>query len=238
MYLSIIIPAYNEEKRIAKTLQEIDAYLKTKVFEYEVLVVSDGSTDATIQVVNDLKIPYVRIIDNKKNRGKGFVVKQGFTAAQGEYRLFTDADNATPIDQLEKFLPLLSEYDVMIASRVIKGANVENYQSFHRRILGKIYGIILKVIIGLFEIKDTQCGFKLLNRKAAQLILPKCRINSMAFDAEILVVSKVLGLKIKEIPVTWTDDKNSKVTFNRMAQMFFDTLKIRWNLIRGVYEKS
>ena len=182
MYLSIIIPAYNEEKRIVKTLKEINSYLIKKDYEYEIIVVNDGSTDNTVLVVNDLKIPYLTIIDNKKSMGKGYVVRQGLLAGKGQYRLFTDADNATPIEQLDKFLHLIGEFDIIIASRDVEGAEIAVKQPFHRRALAGLYKSLAKLITGLRFIKDSQCGFKLFTKKAVNEIMPKCNINGLSFD--------------------------------------------------------
>ncbi len=240
MYLSIIIPAYNEEKRIPKTLKEIDKYLKTQNYEYEIIVVSDGSKDRTADVVRGLipEIKNLKLVDNKENHGKGFVVRQGLMEAKGEYRLFTDADNSTSIDQVEKLLPYFKEgYDIVIGSRDIKGAVLANPQPWYRRILGETFGLVTQIIVGLWGIQDTQCGFKALSAKAANDILPRCKIDRFAFDPEILKIGKKLRYKIKEVPITWVNDPESKVKFKSMIKMGFDLLKIRWNLITNKYKK-
>lgn len=238
MYLSIIIPAYNEERRIVKTLRSIDSYCKKSNFDYEILVVNDGSTDNTVKVVDDLKIDNLRIINNNQNVGKGYVVRQGLLAGKGKYRLFTDADNSTPIEELDKFLPYLEENDVLIASRNLKGAITPVAQPFYRKILGGMYRFLTKSIVGLRMVKDSQCGFKVLNEKVVNNVLSKCVINGLSFDVEILIIAQKFGYKIKEIPVTWIDDKDSKVTFSRMKKAVYELFYIRWNLIRGIYWKS
>lgn len=236
MDISIIIPAYNEEKRIIKTLLNIDLYFQKNNFDYEILVVSDGSTDRTVEVVRSLRVKNLTIIDNKKNMGKGYVVRQGLLAGRGKYRLFTDADNSTPIDQLEKMIPYLNEYDIVIASRNLKGAIIPVPQPFYRKILGSMYRLLVRVIVGIKNIKDSQCGFKLFNEKTVKNILPQCKIDGLSFDSEILIIAQTFGYKVKEVPVTWIDDNDSKVTLSRMQKSIFELLKIRWNLLTNQYK--
>jgi len=258
MFLSVIIPAYNEEKRLPKTLAEIDKYLKNQNYDYEIIVVNDGSKDKTAEIVRDRisNNKNLRLIDNKKNHGKGYVVRQGMLAAIGEHRLFTDADNSTSIDQIEKMWPEFAEasphlsprpplsgsvfekgFDIVIGSRDVKGAVLDPPQPFLRNvILGEGFKLFRKIIIGLWRIEDTQCGFKCFTKKTAENIFPKCKINRFAFDPEILVIAKKLGYKIKEIPVYWRNDPQSKVKFKSMVKMGLDLFKIKWNLIKGVYD--
>ncbi len=244
MYLSIIIPAYNEERRLPKTLAEIDEYLRGQTYDYEILVVNDGSKDKTAEVVKSLipDVKHLRLIDNKENNGKGYVVRQGMLEAKGEYRVFTDADNSTSIDHLEKMWPEFEKgADVVIGTRDprdAKGACQAFPQSWLRRRLGDIYNILVQIICGLWGIWDTQCGFKGFSKKAAEDIFPRCKIDRFSFDSEILVIAKKLGYKIKEIPVYWINDPESKVKFKSMVKMGIDLLKIRWNLIRRVYDKK
>jgi len=238
MYLSIVIPAYNEENRLPKTLLKIDGYLRKQNYEYEIIVVNDGSEDKTAEIVKKLEIEIngLRLIDNKKNQGKGFVVRQGLLEAKGEIRLFSDADNSTSIDQVEKIFPWIEKgFDIVIGSRDIKGAVLDPPQSWFRILAGNVFNLMVQIIIGLWGIWDTQCGFKAFTAKAARDILPKCRINHWAFDPEILIIGKKLGYKIKEIPVIWKNDPDSKVKFKGMVKMVFDLLKMKYNLIVGKY---
>jgi dolichyl-phosphate beta-glucosyltransferase len=238
MYLSIIIPAYNEEKRISKTLKDINQYLKTKNYEYEIVVVSDGSKDKTSDIVRSLQkeVAGLRLIDNKENHGKGFVVRQGLLEARGDYRLFTDADNSTTINQVEKLLPYFGKgYDVVIGSRDVKGAVLATPQPWYRIMLGEVFNLFVQIIVGLWGIWDSQCGFKIISAKAAQDILPKCKIDRWAFDPEILIIARKLDYRIKEAPVVWVNDLESKVKVGGMVKMGMDLLKIRWNLITGKY---
>jgi dolichyl-phosphate beta-glucosyltransferase len=241
MHLSVVIPAYNEEKRLPKTLKEIDRYLSKQLYDYEILVVNDGSTDKTTQIVENLKseIPNLKLIDNKINQGKGAVVKQGMLEAKGDFRIFTDADNSTPIEEIEKMWPYFKEgYDIVIGSRDLKGAILDPPQPIWRRILGEIFGFLTNLIVGTWGISDTQCGFKCFTKKAAEDIFPRCKISRFAFDPEILIIAKKLGYKIKEIPIYWRNDPDSKVKFKSMVNMGIDLLRIRLNLLKKVYEKN
>ncbi|MFH1462218.1 MAG: dolichyl-phosphate beta-glucosyltransferase [bacterium] len=240
IHLSVIIPAYNEEKRLPKTLKAIGSYLTKQNYDYEILVVNDGSKDRTAEIVKELssEIKNLRLIDNKENRGKGYVVKQGMLEALGEYRLFADADNSTSIDQMEKVWPELKKgFDIVIGSRDVKGAVLDPPQPFLRKIiLGEGFKLYRKIIVGLWKIEDTQCGFKCFTKKATDGIFPKVVISRFAFDPEILVVGKLLGCKIKEIPVVWKNDLESKVKLKSVIKMAIDLIKIRLNLIAGKYE--
>jgi dolichyl-phosphate beta-glucosyltransferase len=249
-HLSVIIPAYNEEKRISATLLDIDKYLSRQNYQYEIIVVSDGSTDDTVNVVRNLKsqISNLKVIDNKKNCGKGCVVKQGMLEARGEYRLFTDADNSTTIDHLDKFWPFLSApkrdlasggkegYDTVIGSIEIKGAKIKEEAAWYRRLLGKYSKYVIRILAGLWEIHDSQRGFKLFTAKAAEKIFPKQTIMRWGFDIEILVLAKKMGFKIKEVPVNWSNPGESKVTLKSYIKTFQELLKIKWNLITNKYK--
>ena len=239
MHLSVIIPAYNEEKRLPKTLTEIDKYLRKQFYDYEIIVVNDGSKDRTAEIVRKLakEIKNLRLIDNKTNHGKGFVVRQGLLKAQGRYRLFTDADNSTSIDQVEKMWPEFEKgYDIVIGSRDIKGAILDPPQPWLRRLVGDTFNLLVQLILGLWGFWDTQCGFKGFTEKAAKDILPKCKINRFAFDPEILVIGKKMGYKIKEIPIHWKATPTTAVKLKSMVKMGIDLLKIKWNLITKKYE--
>jgi len=241
LYLSIIIPAYNEEERISATLLDINKYLIQQNYRYEIIVVSDGSTDKTADVVRELqkKVENLRVIDNKKNCGKGCVVKQGMLEAKGEYRLFIDADNSTTIDHLDKFWPFIKdEYDIVIGSIEIKGAKIHEEAAFYRRWLGKISKYIIRIVAGLWEIHDSQRGFKLFSAKAAEAIFSKQTIMRWGFDIEILVLAKKMGFKIKEVPVVWKNPGESKVTLKSYIKTFKELLQIKWNLITNKYKIS
>lgn len=225
-----------------KTLKEIDKYLSKQPYDYEIVVVNDGSKDKTAEVARDRvsAIKSLKLIDNKENNGKGYVVRQGLFEAKGDYRLFTDADNSTSIDQIEKMWPFFQEgYSIVIGSRDIAGAILDPPQPFLRQVLlGEGFKLYRKLIIGLWDIEDTQCGFKCFTKTAAENILPKCKIDRFAFDPEILVVAQKLGYKIKEIPVYWKNDLESKVKFQSIVKMALDLLKIKWNLIIHKYGQT
>ncbi len=240
MYLSVIIPAYNEETRLPKTLEEIDKYLKKQNYDYEIMVVNDGSKDKTVEVAKSLmpEIKNLKVTGYEKNRGKGYAVRFGMLEAKGDYRLFTDADNSTSIDHLEKIWPEFKKgFGIIIGSRDIKGAVLDPPQPWIRKlILGEGFKLYRKIILGLWGIEDTQCGFKCFTKRVTKDIFPKCRIDRFAFDPEILVIAKKLGSKIKEIPVYWKNDPESKVKPKWIANMAIDLLKIRRNLIAGKYD--
>jgi dolichyl-phosphate beta-glucosyltransferase len=240
IFLSVVIPAYNEEKRLKRTINEIFDYLSKKNFSFEVIVVNDGSKDKTSDVVRELMKKYqnLTLIENKENKGKGWVVRQGMMKAKGKLRLFTDADNSTPISEIEKFLIEFEKgADIVIGSREIKGAILDPPQPLFRRFMGEGFKILRKIILGLWEIQDTQCGFKCFKSEVVEKIFPKCKINRFAFDPEILILAKRENYKIKEIPVYWRNDLESKVKFNSIFNMAKDLFKIRLNLIFGKYEK-
>ena len=242
MYLSVVIPAYNEEKRLSRTLSEIDKYLKNQPYDYEILVVNDGSKDGTVDTANNLasRIKNLRVTGYNRNQGKGFAVRFGMMEARGDFRLFTDADNSTSINQVEKMWPEFKKgADIVIGSRDIKGAVLDPPQPWLRHILlGEGFKLFRKLVVDLWETEDTQCGFKCFTKEAAENIFPKCRISRFAFDPEILIVGKLMGYKIKEIPVYWKNDLESKVKFKSIIKMALDLFLIRICSIRGVYGKA
>ena len=242
IYLSVIIPAYREEKRISKTLLDIDQYLSEQKYSYEIIIVNDGSPDNTVGVVNRFSelIKNLRLIDNKENHGKGWVVKQGMLEAKGEIRLFMDADNATTIDHFDRMKPLFEQgYQVVIASRDKKdapGAKQAVTQSFLKRQLGN-FGNILIQLMAVPGIWDTQCGFKAFTAEATQDIFSRAKINRWGFDIESLALAKKFGYKIGIIPANWINDADSRVTLKGYFNTFRELFKIKWNLITGKYGK-
>jgi len=238
MRLSVVVPAYNEERRIGSTLKSIDEYLRRQNYDYEILVVNDGSKDNTADLVNGLRSEVVglRLIDNKENHGKGYVVRQGMLEAKGELRLFTDADNSTSINHLDKFIPYLSQgYSVIIGSIGISGHKVASgSEPIWRRVLGKLGNLFIQ-IMAVPGIQDTQRGFKLFTADAVGKIFPKLTIIKWGFDIEVLALARKFGYKIKELPVDWKNDPNSKVGLKAYFQVLLETVKIRWNLMTGKY---
>jgi dolichyl-phosphate beta-glucosyltransferase len=229
MWFSVVIPAYNEEKRIQETLFEADRYLSRQKYAYEIIVVDDGSTDKTFEIVENLKsrIKNLIILKNKNNQGKGSAVRQGMLAAKGAYRLFADADNSTPIIELEKLLPFAEKYDIIIGSRGMKGADIISSQPWPRKFLGNCYGLAVKIFAGLGGFYDTQCGFKIFSAKSADDIFSKCKINGWSFDVEALIMAKKLGYSVKEVPIIWSNRPGTKVRIKGMAEAIFDLFEIR-----------
>ena len=229
-FLSVVIPAYNEEERIFPTLKRITEYLATKSASYELLVVDDGSSDATVSIVKAVadKYPAVRLIRLDRNLGKGGAVKRGVMESVGEMVFFTDADLSTPIEEIEKFFPLFPAYDVVIGSRAIDGANIRVHEPFYRETLGRLFNKIVRVLC-VPGFVDTQCGAKIFTRAAAQAIFPLVRTERFSFDVEVLFVARRLGYKIKEIPIQWFFSANTTVrTFIDGPRMLWDLFHIRW----------
>ena len=242
-YLSVIIPAYNEEKRITKTLNAISSYLQKQPYTYEVIVVVDGAKDGTADIARDftVQIPNLKVIDRKKNMGKGYSVKEGMLAAKGKIRLFTDADNSTDISYFEKMKPMFDNgSDVVISSRDSKdapGAGQEVPQSFVKRMMGNMGNLYIQ-IIAVPGIWDTQNGFKAFRDYAAEKIFSVSRVNRWAFDVEALALAKKYDYKIGIIPVHWINDPNSRVSMMSYFKVLFDVFKIRLNLIRRKYDEQ
>jgi len=239
MHLSLIIPAYNEEKRLPKTLTEVDSYLRTRDYDYEILVVNDGSGDKTVEIAKNLipGIKNLRVTGYNRNQGKGYAVRFGMMEAKGDFRLFSDADNSTSLDQVEKMWPEIEKgADIVIGSRDIKGAVLDPPQPWIRQmLLGEGFKLFRKLVLGLWKIEDTQCGFKCFSKEAAENIFPKCRISRFAFDPEILIIAEKMGYKIKEIPVYWKNDLESKVKFKSILKIALDLFVIKLNSLRGFY---
>ena len=243
--LSVVVPAYNEEERLGATLDRLLVYLSadsTRIFarEWELIVVDDGSRDGTCDLVTraGAKYPQVKLMPNERNRGKGYSVRRGMLAATGDAVLFSDADLSSPIEEVEKLLPLIDGgHDVAIGSRDIIGSQIEVPQPLHRRIMGYTF-MVLRDWIAVSGFRDTQCGFKLFRREAAQAIFARSRVDGFCFDVEILAIAKTLGYRMCEIPVVWRDDARSKVNpIGDPLKMFLDLFRIRFNILRGVYGK-
>ncbi len=236
-FLSIIIPAYNEAKRLPLTLIDIDRYLSAAGFSYEILVVSDGSKDETVDIVNRFShiVKNLGMIDNKENHGKGWVVREGMLKANGNYRLFTDADNSTAIGHFDKMLPYFKEgYGVVIGSRAVRGARLEPPQPFYKQILGKIGNLIIQ-ILAVPKIWDTQCGFKCFTEEAAMKIFSAAKIDRWGFDAEAIALARLFGYRVKEMPVRWVNDIRSTVGLKAYFSTLWDVVRIRFWLWRGAY---
>ena len=240
LYLSVIIPAFNEQLRIEKTLNSIADYLSNQDYSWEVIIVSDGSTDRTDEIVENFiqGNPQFKLQSNAQNHGKGYAVRQGILFAEGKYRLFTDADNSTSIEQIEKFWPNLLDdnYDIVIGSISLPGTNIIENAQWYRRQLGRFSKAVIKTITGLNDINDTQRGFKIFKDDAAIRVFSLSKLDKFGFDFEILKIAKIHGYKIKEVPVVWNNPAGSKVTLESYVDTFWELLMVRWNLFRGYYQ--
>jgi len=229
-HLSIIIPAYNEEPRIGDSLQSILAYLKDSPWDYELIIVNDGSHDRTVDVVGSFldETVNITVLDNEMNRGKGYSVKRGVLAAKGRYVLFTDTDLSTPIQDVEKLIKALEEgFDVAIGSRALPASEVTVHQKWYRESGGRLFNLVVQMLT-LPGIKDTQCGFKCFTREAAQRVFPRQNLQGWSFDVEILFIARRLGLSIKEVPVVWSNSFDSRVSFLKDGfRMVTDLIRIR-----------
>lgn len=240
--LSVVVPAFNEEQRLPKTLQSIRAYLKSRSLRAEVLVIDDGSTDATAKVVelSQKCFPELQLISNSQNRGKGFSVRQGMLEARGEIALFTDADLSAPIEEADKLLAALREreYDGAIGSRALDRRLIEVHQSIFRERAGILFNRMVRWLTGL-PFEDTQCGFKAFRREKARVLFEQQRTEGFGFDPEILFLAQIAGLRIVEVPVRWAHNPATKVNLPRdSVRMFVDLLAVRWNAWMGRYSKG
>ncbi|NDK08396.1 glycosyltransferase [Candidatus Gracilibacteria bacterium] len=212
IFLSVIIPAYNEEKRIIDTLNKVIKYLSNKDYNYEIIIINDGSKDKTNDIINkSFNDDRIKTISYNNNMGKGYAVKQGMLAGTGKYLLFMDADNSTPIEELDKLLYYKDEYDVIIGSRYMKNSNIIIKQSKFRIAISRVGNFIISLFL-IDGITDTQCGFKLFQHNVAKNIFKFQKINGFGFDMEILFIAGIQGIKIKEVPVNWLNDFNSKLS--------------------------
>lgn len=239
VFLTVVIPAYNEEKNIADTLEEIAGYLNEKKFTHEIMIVDDGSRDNTGESAKKMSSLFnnFKIITNRHNMGKGFSVKKPMLEASGKYALFMDADNSTSIYEFDKFLPYLKEnYDIVIASRRLKNSVVAEPQPFLRAKMGKFYIFLAQIFLKL-DIKDFNCGFKAYNMKSARFIFGLQRMNDWSFDVELLFLANKYRLKIVEVPVRWVHKSGSKVRPIKDAfGSFLNIIKIKINDLKHLYE--
>jgi len=239
-FLSIIIPLYNEERRIASLLK-ISEYLKSQKFTSEVLLVNDGSIDNTFLKLKKLieNLPNkknYKIISYRENKGKGYAIKKGMLEAMGQYRLFTDIDLSTPINEFNNFLPLLKDYSIVIGSRKRKGAKLLKHQSELREKLGKGFTKLSQLSLGL-NLTDFTCGFKCFSSESAEAIFSRQKIERWGFDSEILFLAKKLHFSIKEVPVTWENDTETKVRLPQdIIISLSDLIKIRLNEFKKFYD--
>ena len=237
--LSIIIPAFNEESRLPGTIEALKRYFGTQKFDFlEVVVVDDGSRDGTAALVERTAAiwPVMRLLSNPGNRGKGYSIRHGMLDAKGDWVLFTDADLSTPIEEVEKLLAAVDRHhaDVAIGSRALDRSLVSVHQSAMRELSGRFFNVVMRIATRL-PFHDTQCGFKLFRREAAQEVFSRVQIDGLAFDVEALFIARKRGYKTVDVPVRWADVEGTKVSLASGLKAFADLARIRRNALRGLY---
>ena len=226
--LSVVIPAYNEASRLGSTLGRMLTYLERRGLAFEVLVVDDGSADATVEVAAEYAHRGVWVLELVRNRGKGAALRHGVVASRGAQVLLCDADLSTPIEELAKLEPWLERADLVLGSRSVQGARVELHQPWYREWMGKVFNRLIR-LLGFGDFRDTQCGFKLMRGKPARDIFPRLTVDRFAYDVELVWETRRAGLRIVEVGVEWHDSPVSRVRPLRdAAQMFRDVLRVRF----------
>jgi dolichyl-phosphate beta-glucosyltransferase len=237
-FLSIVVPAYNEEGRLPQTLPRIVDFVQAQEYAAEVIVVDDGSVDGTFRIVEDAAAttPLVRLIRNE-HRGKGYAVKTGALAAAGDYIFLCDADLSMPIEEVARFLPpALEEYDVAIGSREVEGARRYDEPGL-RHLMGRVFNTLVR-LLAVHGFQDTQAGFKCFARQAAQEMFPYQTMDGFGFDVEILFIAQKRRLRIVEVPINWYYMSNSRVSpLSDSVRMFREILQVRVNDWRGLYDR-
>lgn len=238
--LSVVIPAYNEATRLPRTLARVTEYFRQRGRPYELVVVDDGSSDDTAARAREVVGAPLTILRNETNRGKGHSVRRGMLAARGGYRLMTDADLSTPIEEVERLLEVMREgagqgADVVIASRALPGARIEVHQSWYRENSGRAFNLMVRAL-AVPGIHDTQCGFKLFTAAAAEACFGLARLDGFSFDVEVLYLARKRGLRVVELPVTWRNDAATRVGTWRGFLAFLDLVRIRTNDWAGRYQ--
>jgi dolichyl-phosphate beta-glucosyltransferase len=237
--LSLVVPAYNEEKRIENPLNQVVHYLRNHFEQWELIYSDDGSTDGTAAKLVKMmqKYPEIKVVTASKNKGKGSAVRMGMKAASGNVVLFSDTDFSTPIEETQRLFHFLKNgYDVAIASRGLSASQVEVHQAWPREMMGKLFNILLRSLLPL-DFMDTQCGFKMFSRKAVDIILPKMHLDGFAFDVEMLIIAQANQLRIVEVPVIWRNVLDSRVhPVRNSLEMIRDILSIRHRLATNRYQ--
>lgn len=235
---SIVIPAYNESARIGRSLEKVLAHATRQGWNLEVIVVNDGSTDSTAEIVRGhaQQNPAVQVLDNPGNRGKGYSVRNGMLHAHGDVLLFSDADLSSPIEEAGKLFAAISAgADIAIGSRWLRTELQTRRQPLYRQLFGRIFNLLLRVILGL-QYKDTQCGFKAFTRRAAESIFPLQQIERWGFDPELLYLAQKFAFRVAEVPVEWAHRSGTRINPLRDgSRMLVEMLKIRWYALAGKY---
>jgi glycosyltransferase involved in cell wall biosynthesis len=237
---SIVIPAYNERTRIAKSLDRIMGYIADHNWDAEVIVVDDGSNDGTADIVRDYasRCAGLRLLLNPGNRGKGYSVRNGMLHAQGEILLFSDADLSSPIEESSKlFSAIAGGADVAIGSRWMQAELQTEKQPLYRQLFGRVFNLALRIVLGL-QFKDTQCGFKAFTRPAARALFPLQTIERWGFDPELIYLAQKFGFRVEEVPVAWAHREGTRINPVRDGiRMVGEMLEIRWNAFTGKYSR-
>ncbi len=238
---SIVIPAYNESARIPATLESVIAAIRANQWQAEVIVVNDGSTDSTAQLVRDIAswAPEVRLLENPGNHGKGYSVRSGILNAQGDIVMFTDADLSAPMDEASRlFAAIANGADIAIGSRWLESGRQTHRQPLYRQIFGRCFNAVCRMVMQL-PFADTQCGFKAFTRSAAQTVFQLQTIERWGFDPEILFIAIKRGFRVVEVPVSWAHDERSRMSYLRDGlQMLKELAIVRWNALTGRYSKQ
>lgn len=238
-FLSVVIPAYNEALRIAGSLEKIYLYLERQTYTYELILVDDGSSDQTVRIVTDVfkRIEPGKLLQNEVNRGKGYSVRRGVLHSTGKYVLFSDADLSTPIEEVEKLLPYLEQgYAIAIGSRALKDSDIQIHQPWYREYMGKVFNVIVRSLM-LSEFHDTQCGFKGFRGEVARKLFAQQTIKHFSFDVEVLFLATRYNYTVKEVPIQWFNEPNTRVNaFKDSARMLRDLFTIRYNAWTGKYD--
>lgn len=237
---SIVIPAYNESARIPATLEAVVACVREHAWDVEIIVVNDGSTDATAQIVRDfaIKAPEIRLLENPGNHGKGYSVRNGVLHALGDVVMFTDSDLSAPIDEAERlFDAIAAGADIAIGSRWLDRGRQTHRQPLYRQFFGRCFNTVCRMVMRL-PFADTQCGFKAFTRAAAQTVFQLQTIERWGFDPEILFIGLKRGFRIVEVPVSWAHDERTRLSYLKDGlQMLKELAIIRWNALTGHYSK-
>ena len=238
---SIVIPAFNESARIPATLESVVACIRERGWQAEVIVVNDGSRDATAELVRDFarKAPEVRLVENPGNRGKGFSVRSGMLQALGEVVMFTDSDLSAPIEEAERlFAAIDAGADIAIGSRWLESSRQTHRQPLYRQFFGRCFNAVTRAVMAL-PFADTQCGIKAFTRAAAQTVFQLQTIERWGFDPEILFIALKRGYRVVEVPVSWAHDERTRMSYLKDGiKMLEDIAVIRWNAFRGRYGKQ